>query len=93
MTRLGRLLVLVVLAASPAAAAPPAEAPSAEPTVAKEPKLCREGEQRTGSRIRTPRRCRTIEEWQEADQARAGLPLSAQVTEGQGDSLQKQRPQ
>lgn len=91
MSLLGRLFALTVLAAPPAAAAPTAEAPSAEPAQAK--KLCREGEQRTGSRIRSPRRCRTIEEWQEADQAKAGLPLSAQITEGQGDALQKQRPQ
>ena len=93
MNLLGRLSVLVVLAAPPSAAAPPAEAPSAKLAQAKEPKLCREGEQRTGSRIRSPRRCRTIEEWQEADRNSAGLPLSAQITEGQGDGLQKQRPQ
>ncbi len=93
MTRLGRLFALIVLAAPPAAAAPPAEAPSAEPAQAKDRKICREGEQRTGSRIRSQRRCRTIEEWQEADQSKAGLPLSAQITEGQGDALQRQRPQ
>ena len=88
MTATGRLFALTFLAASLVAAAPPAE-----PTPAKAQKICREAEPRLGSRIKTPRRCRTVEQWQEEDQAKSGLPLGAQVTQGQGDALQKQRPQ
>ncbi|HMI40375.1 MAG TPA: hypothetical protein VK485_03995 [Sphingomicrobium sp.] len=87
MTITGRLFALMFLAVPLVAAAPPSD-PNAE----KDRKICREAEPRLGSRIKTPRRCRTVEQWQEEDQARP-LPLSAQVTEGQGDALQKQRPQ
>jgi hypothetical protein len=85
---LGPLFALMALAAAPTAAAPPVE-----PSSAKAQKICREAEPKLGSRIKTPRRCRTVEQWQEEDQANSGLPLSAQITEGQGDALQKQRPQ
>ena len=88
MTATGRLFALTFLAASLVAAAPPAD-----PTVEKDRKVCREAEPRLGSRIKTPRRCRTIEQWQQEDEAKSGLPISAQITEGQGDALQKQRPQ
>ena len=88
MTTAGRLFALTVLAAVLVAAAP-----AVEPSPAKERKICRKAEQATGSHIRTPRRCRTVEEWEELDQAQPVLPLSAQVTTGQGDALQKQRPQ
>jgi hypothetical protein len=87
MTIAGRLFALIVLAASLVAAAPPAD-----PTPAKDRKICREVEHQTGSHIRTQRRCRTAEEWEEADRAKS-LPLSAQITEGQGDVGQATRPQ
>jgi hypothetical protein len=89
MTGLGRLFALLILAPSLAGAAPPV---ATDPPPEKERKICREAERQTGSHIRTPRKCRTAREWQEHDQARA-LPLSAQVTEGQGDVGQAQRPQ
>ena len=87
MARVGRLFALIGPAALIAAA------PAAEPTPDKARKICRDAEHETGSHIRTPRRCRTAEEWDRLDQAKSGLPLSAQVTQGQGDALQKQRPQ
>jgi hypothetical protein len=70
-----------------------AAAPAPDPTAAKDRKVCREAEPRLGSRIKTPRRCRTVVQWQKEDEAKSGLPLGAQVTVGQGDALQKQRPQ
>jgi len=88
MTVAGRSFALIVPTALLAAAAPPADPPPP-----KAPKICREAEPQLGSRIRKPRRCRTAEQWQEEDQAQANLPLSAQITEGQGDALQRQRPQ
>jgi len=78
----------MAVAAAPTGAAPPAESSPAMPR-----KICREAAANLGSRIKIPRRCRTVEQWQEEDQAKSGLPLSAQITEGQGDALQKQRPQ
>jgi len=84
----GRPLSLIVLAVSLAAAAPPVG-----PVQEKDRKVCRKAERQTGSHIRTPRRCRTVEEWQKLDQAKADLPLSAQITEGQGDALQGKPPQ
>lgn len=88
MIGLGPLLALAIAAAPLAGAAPPRDLPPE-----KERKICREAAQQLGSRIRKPRRCRTAEQWEEEDRARSGLPLSAQVTEGQGDALQRQRPQ
>ena len=87
MTALDPVYALVLLAAPLAAASPPA-APSPD----KERKICRQVERATGSHIRTQRRCHTAEEWEEADRAKA-LPLSAQITEGQGDVGQATRPQ
>jgi hypothetical protein len=87
MTRLGRLFALIGPAVLIAAA------PPAEPAPDKARKICREAEHETGSHIRTSRRCHTAEEWDKLDQAKSGLPLSAQVTAGQGDALDKPRPQ
>ena len=88
MTVPGRPFSLILLAESLAATAPPVE-----PVQEKDRKVCRKAERQTGSHIRTPRRCRTAEEWQKLDQAKADLPLSAQITEGQGDTLQGKPPQ
>jgi hypothetical protein len=79
---------LILLAILLAAAAPPVE-----PVQEKDRKVCRKAERQTGSHIRTPHRCRTVEEWQKLDQAKADLPLSAQIIEGQGDALQGKPPQ
>ena len=60
------------------AAEPPAEAPKQE-------RICRAPAKQLGSHIRTQRRCRTAEQWQAEDEGKAGLPVGAQVTEGQND--------
>ena len=57
--------------------------PPAEP--AKQQRICRAPEKQLGSRIRAQRRCRTAEQWQAEDEGKNGLPLSAQVTQGQND--------
>lgn len=54
--------------------------------------ICRGTAKSLGSRIRTPRRCRTAEQWQEEDHSKSRLPVSAQITEGQ-NSGQAARPQ
>ena len=67
------------------AAEPPADAP-------KERQVCRAPTRTVGSRIRTPRRCRTEAQWREEDEGKAGLPISAQVTTGQNDGQSGRQP-
>ena len=64
-------------------------------TTPEKPKLmCRESDQTLGSHIRSGRRCKTAEEWQQEDAKRDLVPPSLRVTEGQGDALTpKTRPQ
>ena len=64
-------------------------------TLPAKPKLiCRESDQSLGSHIRSGRRCKTAEEWQQEDAKRDLVPPSLRVTEGQGDALTpKTRPQ
>lgn len=78
-----------LLAAGPLAAEP-APAPQAQ---AEEQRLiCRGGQRQLSSRIRTQRRCRTAEQWQEEELNRAGIPISAQITQGQNDGRQSAQP-
>lgn len=72
-----------------------AEATASEPaaTPVKERKICRAGERQLGTRIVTPRRCKTERQWQEEDARNSGLPLSAQVTQGQPDIPSTRQPQ
>ena len=83
------LLVALGIAIAPGMAVA-TEAPD-QPT--KESKICREAERTTGSRIRTGRKCRTVEEWRREDEARSRVPLSLTVTEGQPDGSPAKRPQ
>ena len=78
---------LMLLAAALASASPePAPAP------AKPPLICREGENLTGSHIRTGRRCKTAEQWQIEDARRDRVPPSLRVTEGQMDGHPPAQP-
>ena len=72
-----------------------AEATASEPaaTPVKERKICRSGERRLGTRVVAPRRCKTERQWQEEDARNSGLPLSAQVTQGQPDIPSARQPQ
>jgi len=65
---------------------------AAEPaaTSQKERQVCRAPAKTLGSRIRTPRRCRTEEQWREEE--KGGLPISAQVTTGQNDGHAVHQP-
>ena len=85
------IAVQLALALVQAAAAVPA--PEAAPPPAKERKICRSGERRLGTRIVTPRRCKTESEWAEEDSRSDPLPVSAQITEGQPLPNQAARPQ
>ncbi len=69
----------------------PAPTPADPPE--QERKICRSGERTLGSRVVRPRRCKTASEWAEEDAKGSGLPLSAQVTEGQPQPGQGTRPQ
>ena len=68
--------------ASQAAASPP---PGRAPSLA--------SRRRLGTRVVTPRRCKTERQWQEEDARNSGLPLSAQVTQGQPDIPSARQPQ
>ena len=74
-----------------ASAAQPAALPTA-PVANKPERICRESERRTGSRIRTGRRCLTEDQWRVEDERRDRVPATLRVTDGQDDAGQ-QRPQ
>lgn len=87
----GKSLGLIALAAtlttaSALAADPPAPAE-------KQQLICRSGARSLGSHIRAQRRCRTAEQWQREDQAKGGLPVTLQVTQGQNDGRVVPTPQ
>jgi hypothetical protein len=87
----GRSVILVVLAATISAAGALAADPPAPPE--KQRLICRGGGGRSlGSHIRTPRRCRTAEQWQEEDEAKGRAPISLQITQGQNDGRQGAAP-
>lgn len=83
-------LVLIILSAMPAAAAFAADPPS--PPSGEQRLICRGGERRLGTRTRTERRCRTAEQWQQADEEAGRLPVTLQVTQGQNDGRQTAAP-
>lgn len=57
-------------------------------------KICREGEQVTGSHVRTGRRCLTREQWDQEDAKRVERPVTMRVTGHQADALEPTtRPQ
>lgn len=79
------LAIMLAAAAQPAAASP-------APVTVKPERVCRESERRTGSRIRTARRCLTEDQWRIEDERRDRVPATLRVTDGQDDAGQK-RPQ
>jgi len=62
-------------------------------TIEKPQLICRQGEKETGSHRRTGKRCKTADEWAKEDEDRTRMSPSAQITEGQRDSLSKSSPQ
>jgi len=62
-------------------------APAATPPPDKPQLICRKSEQETGSHIRTPRQCKSAEEWAKEDEEKTRASASTKITEGQGDSL------
>ena len=71
---LASLAVMLILSDASRAAAP------------EKPKLiCRESEQTLGSHIRTGRRCKTAEEWQQDDARRDQLPTTLRIVPTQAD--------
>ena len=56
-------------------------------------RICRGGgERQLGSHTRTPRRCRTAEQWRQEDEERARRPVGIQTTEGQNDGRASATP-
>jgi hypothetical protein len=66
--------------------------PAAQLSDPPKPKLvCRESERRLGSHVRTGRRCKTAQQWEEEDAERDRVPVTLRVTAGQGDAAQPTR--
>jgi hypothetical protein len=86
-----RPATLVAVAAALSLAGALAAEPPAEKAKSRE--ICRAPAKQLGSHIRASRRCRTAEQWQQDDEAKAGLPIGAQVTQGQNDGQVKAQPQ
>jgi hypothetical protein len=88
----GTSLGLIALAATLATAGAFAADPPA--TAEKQQRICRGGgERQLGSHVRTRRRCLTAEQWQQEDEAKANMPVSLQVTQGQNDGRVVPTPQ
>ena len=79
-------LALTLTSATAVAADPPAPAE-------KQRRICRGGERQLGSHVRTERRCRTAQEWRLEDEAKANMPVTLQVTQGQNDGRAVRTPQ
>ncbi len=61
----------------------------AETPTPKQPLICRAAKQSTGSHIRTPRRCKTAEQWAAEDEAAGRIPISLRINQSQNDGTQK----
>jgi hypothetical protein len=88
---MNRPFALVVALAGLSIAAAQAAEPAPNP--AKERRICRGATKSLGSHIRSTRRCRTAEQWQQEDEERGRLPTSMQVTPGQNDGQAPRQPQ
>lgn len=75
-------LLSIALLGLSAAAALAADPPAPQE---KQRMVCRGGEKSLSSRIRTERRCRPADQWQQEDENSNRAPLSMQVTAGQND--------
>ena len=77
--------ILALVAASGLAGALAA----ATPEQPRQPLICRAAKQSTGSHIRTPKRCKTAEQWAAEDEAAGRIPISLRVNQSQNDGTQK----
>jgi hypothetical protein len=53
--------------------------------------VCRESQAQLGTHVRSGRRCKTPEQWQQEDAERDRVPVTLRVTAGQGDAAQPTR--
>jgi len=83
---MNRLALIAVLAASTLVAAGLA---AETPKPPKPQLICRGAKQSLGSHIRTPRRCKTAEQWAAEDEAAGRVPISLRVNQSQNDGSQK----
>ena len=81
---------LLALTAALGASLPLTTALATEPPKeGRQPLICRAAKQSLGSRIRTPRRCRTAEQWGAEDEAAGRVPISLRVNQSKNDGSQK----
>ena len=85
------LLLLATGSTLIAASALAADDPATKSTDSR--RICRDSGRQLGSHIRTPRRCRTAEQWRQEDEERAQSAASLQVTAGQNDGTPPRQPQ
>ena len=84
--RMGRSVSLLSVILAAGLGSPlPAETPKQD----KPQLICRAAKQSLGSRIRTPRRCKTAEQWAAEDEAAARVPISLRVNQSKNDGTQK----
>ena len=67
-------------------------APDPAPNAQDNRRICRDSERQLGSHIRAARRCRTAEQWRQEDEAKARVPATLRVTEGQNDGQAGRQP-
>ena len=84
-------LLLAVGASLTVTAAFASDDPSAKASDTR--RICRDSARQLGSHVRTPRRCRTAEQWQLEDEEKAQAAATLQVTEGQNDGHPPRQPQ
>ena len=82
MSKIGAILVLIAGSATAAIAAVPSTHPKPQ-------LICRAAKQSTGSHIRTPKRCKTAEQWAAEDEISGRIPISLRVNQSQNDGTQK----
>ena len=74
------MLATLILVMAAASADPPPTPPAPKPKL-----VCRESETELGSHIRSGRRCKTAEEWQQEDLRKGLIPPSLTVVPNRGD--------
>jgi uncharacterized membrane protein YccC len=89
----GRVLEARMIATLATMLALAASEPQFTPHAEKPKLICREGDQELGSHIRSGRRCKTAEEWQQEDERATAVPTTLRVVAGHPDGTPTaQRP-
>jgi hypothetical protein len=81
--------ISALIACSAALAVPAAAIASDSPAGDKPQLVCRGAQKALGSRIRKPRKCMTAEQWREADEKAARLPVTMSVVAPKNEGKQR----